>query len=169
MQRRSVLKWIAAVPFAGGLAHAGITVPTTWAWQTLAAMQEHLLPGGGERPSAASVNATAYLYMTMNHKSFDFEVRDFILLGTQWVDQEARSLYGLPFYRLEHDACEHICKILLNEYGRGEAWLSTVISYTLEALLGDPVYGCNTGGKGWKWLEHIPGEPRPSKRFVHGV
>jgi gluconate 2-dehydrogenase gamma chain len=107
--------------------------------------------------------------MTMRHQSFDFEIRDFIFLGARWAEQEAQTVYGCPFAALKHDARERICRILQNEYNQGEAWLSTLISYTLEALLGDPVYGGNIDEAGWRWLDHVPGEPRPVQRFVHGV
>jgi gluconate 2-dehydrogenase gamma chain len=31
----------------------------------------------------------------------------------------------------------------------------------MEALLTDPAYGGNPGGIGWRWLQHVPGYPRP--------
>ena len=45
----------------------------------------------------------------------------------------------------------------------GENWLSTLILYLMEALLTDPAYGGNPGGIGWRWLQHVPGYPRPPK------
>ena len=43
----------------------------------------------------------------------------------------------------------------------GRNWLSLLLTYVLEALLADPVYGGNPDGIGWQWLEHQPGYPRP--------
>ena len=40
-------------------------------------------------------------------------------------------------------------------------WLSLLLTYLLEALLADPVYGGNPGGIGWQWLAHQPGFPTP--------
>jgi len=45
----------------------------------------------------------------------------------------------------------------------GRRWVSKLLSYICEALLGDPVYGGNPDGIGWKWLNHHPGFPRPPK------
>ena len=38
-----------------------------------------------------------------------------------------------------------------------------ILTYLLQALLTDPVYGGNPNGVGWKWLHHQPGFPRPPK------
>jgi len=38
-----------------------------------------------------------------------------------------------------------------------------LLTYLLEALLADPVYAGNPNGIGWKWLQHQPGFPRPTK------
>lgn len=169
MQRRTILKWIAAAPVALTLPLKAETVPDTRVWKTLEALQGHLLPGGDGIPSAGQVRATPYLYMTMRHRSFDYEIRDFILQGALWAESEATSLYGRSFHDLKSEEKERVCQILLYEYGRGESWLSTLVSYTLEALLSDPIYGGNVDEAGWRWLGHVPGSPRPIKRFVHGV
>jgi gluconate 2-dehydrogenase gamma chain len=169
MQRRSVLKWIAAAPALLTLPLRAESVPDTRVWRTLEAVQQHLLPGGNGAPSAQQLHATQYLYMTMRHSSFDYEIRDFIFQGVHWAESEAVGSYGRSFTLLKPQEKEQVCQILLFEYGRGESWLSTLVSYTLEALLSDPIYGGNVDKAGWKWLGHVPGSPRPQKRFVHGV
>jgi gluconate 2-dehydrogenase gamma chain len=45
----------------------------------------------------------------------------------------------------------------------GRNWLSLLLTYLLEALLADPVYGGNPDGIGWTWLEHQPGYPAPPR------
>lgn len=169
MQRRTVLKWMAAAPLYPALSPLAEAMPESALWKTIAAVQQHLFPGGDGAPSAADVGAAEYLYMTMRHESFDYEVRDFILLGAQWAEQEAQGVFGRAFDVLGETEREQVCRILHNEYAQGEAWLSTMISYSLEALLGDPIYGCNIDEAGWQWLAHTPGLPRPTKRFVYGV
>ena len=49
----------------------------------------------------------------------------------------------------------------------GSRWLSLMMTYLLEALLSDPVYGGNKDQKGWQWLEHIPGFPTPTTDQVY--
>ena len=144
-------------------------MPDTPLWRSIAAAQEHLWPSGSEAPSAVQIGATGYLYRTMRHSSFDFEIRDFIFLGVRWAEREAMNVYGRGFAALSAEERERVFRILQNEYERGEAWLSTLLSYTLEALLSDPIYGGNRDEAGWKWLHHVPGSPRPQKRFVYGL
>ena len=43
----------------------------------------------------------------------------------------------------------------------GENWVSTLLSYLLEALLTAPAYGGNTDQLGWRWLQYTPGFPLP--------
>ena len=43
----------------------------------------------------------------------------------------------------------------------GENWVSTLLSYLLEALLSAPAYGGNTDRLGWRWLQYTPGFPLP--------
>jgi len=38
-----------------------------------------------------------------------------------------------------------------------------LLTYILEALLTDPVYGGNPNGIGWTWLQHQPGFPTPTE------
>jgi len=45
----------------------------------------------------------------------------------------------------------------------GNDWLWYIINHAFEAMLSDPVYGANTNEIGWKWLNFIPGEPRPPR------
>ena len=45
--------------------------------------------------------------------------------------------------------------------------MNRVLSYILEALATDPIYGGNTNEIGWDWLEHQPGMPRPSTTNKH--
>jgi gluconate 2-dehydrogenase gamma chain len=168
MRRRTFLGWMAATPVAWSLPLEG-SVPDTRLWRTLEAAQAHLLPGGSGRPSAEEIGATAYLYDTMRHPSFDYEIRDFIFLGAEWAEGEALKRYGGEFAALGSEARERIFRVLMEEYARGEAWLSTLLTYTLEALLSDPIYGGNRREAGWKWLHHIPGSPRPQQRYVDGV
>jgi gluconate 2-dehydrogenase gamma chain len=47
----------------------------------------------------------------------------------------------------------------------GDRWLNVIMSYVLEALLSDPVYGGNPQGIGWQWLQHQPGFPRPTQPY----
>ncbi len=65
------------------------------------------------------------------------------------------------FENLDFDSKERLLRYLGDRTRWGRNWLSLLLYYIFEALLADPVYGCNPNGIGWKWLEHQPGFPRP--------
>ncbi|RMG27593.1 MAG: gluconate 2-dehydrogenase subunit 3 family protein [Gammaproteobacteria bacterium] len=129
-------------------------------------VQAHLLPSTGGGPGAREVHATDYLEAALGLPQFDPEIRDFLLQGAAWLEEEARAIHRRAFTALEAQAREALlARVARTEWG--ENWLATLLDYTLEALLCDPVYGGNPAGIGWRWLEHQPGFPRPpaNKRY----
>ncbi|MEE8342688.1 MAG: gluconate 2-dehydrogenase subunit 3 family protein, partial [Gammaproteobacteria bacterium] len=67
-----------------------------------------------------------------------------------------------PFTALNEQERETVLREI-EQSRAGRNWLSTLLTYLLEALLADPVYGGNPNGIGWQWLEHQPGYPLPPK------
>lgn len=178
MKRRDFLKGTSAAALAAGIpiarrGAAGDDV--AWSadtfdrdqWSTIAAVQDHLLPTEPSAPGARDGNATAYLDRTLADPRFDPEVKGFLLQGIGWLNDIAAGRERRPFHLVEPARREE----LLQEIARseaGERWLSSLIGYTLEALLADPLYGGNPGGIGWKWLDHDPGHPRPTPDKIYG-
>ena len=165
-------------PTAGAKLPGGDTgVPATRAtftvdqWLTIAAVQDHLLPSEPADPAAGpgarEVRATAYLDRTLAVPGFDVEVRGFILKGIGWLDALAAERHATPFPTLAPGTREDLLREIAAT-GPGERWLSSLITYMLEALLADPLYGGNPGGIGWTWLGHDPGLPRPTPANIHG-
>jgi gluconate 2-dehydrogenase gamma chain len=136
-------------------------------WSVIETVQDHLLPSEPESPGAPDVHAATYLDLTLSDPKFDPEIRDFILKGIGWLDEIARDQKDNPFPLLEPAVREDLL-LQIARTDAGERWLSTLISYTLEALLADPLYGGNPDGVGWKWLEHDPGKPRPKPDKIYG-
>ncbi len=135
-------------------------------WYTIATAQQQLFPDDGDGPDARSINATSYLKFVLDAPDMDPEDRRFILDGVDWLNRLAIARYTGVFA-----SCEQAQQVsLLQEIAKsqaGERWLSFLVTYIMEALLSDPVYGGNPDGIGWKWLQHIPGFPRPpaNKRY----
>ena len=135
-------------------------------WYTFAATQQQLFPDDGDGPDAKAINATSYLKFVMDAPDTDPDDRRFILDGVDWLNRLAIARYTGVFA-----SCEPAQQVsLLHEISQsraGERWLSYLVTYVIEALLSDPVYGGNPDGIGWKWLQHIPGFPRPpaNKRY----
>jgi gluconate 2-dehydrogenase gamma chain len=143
----------------------GEQVTANWlhnpAWQTLAAVQEVLFPAGENIPGAADIGATVYLHTAIENPNADGEDKDFIFKGIGWLDDLTQERHKKTFVQLSAvQQDEVIQQIVKSRAGRN--WVSMLLTYTLEALLADPVYGGNKNQAGWKWLQHQPGYPAPT-------
>lgn len=177
MNRRDFLKGTSAAAVAAGAplarAVAGQDAPRGGAtldadqWATIEAVQDHLLPSEPDAPGARDVNAVRYLDRTLADPKFDPDVKAFILDGIGWLNEIALEQAGAAFHRVDPSRREDLLRHIV-ESGAGERWLSNLISFTLEALLADPLYGGNPDGIGWKWLGHDPGQPRPTPDKIYG-
>ena len=128
-------------------------------WLTLFNVQEHLFPGGSSI-GASDIQALEYLQLTMQTPDFDEEEKTLIHNGVKWLNDLSETEYAKKFILLEHNEKEKILR-RIEKSSAGERWLSTLLTYIIEALLSDPIYGGNTKEGGWKWLKHQPGFPRP--------
>lgn len=135
-------------------------------WHTFAATQQQLFPDDGDGPDARTINATSYLKFVLNVPDTDPEDRRFILDGVDWLNRLAIARYTGVFASCESTQQTKLLQEITQSRA-GERWVSYLLTYIFEALLSDPVYGGNPGGIGWKWLQHIPGFPRPpaNKRY----
>ena len=130
-------------------------------WQTLAQVQEVLFPAGEDVPGAADIGATLYLHNAIENPSADGEDKDFIFRGIGWLDGLTQERHKKIFLQLSANQQNEIIEVIVKSRA-GRNWVSLLLTYTLEALLADPVYGGNQNGIGWKWLQHQPGYPTPS-------
>lgn len=146
----------------GTLAEEAETLDEARRWELLDAVQQHLFPSEADSPGAREINALAYLRFVVGDPKVDAEDRQFILEGAGWLEEIARDSAGQSFLGLNQDQREQVLRRIAGTPA-GENWLSTLILYLMEALLTDPVYGGNPDGVGWRWLQHIPGYPRPPK------
>ncbi|HHJ35073.1 MAG TPA: gluconate 2-dehydrogenase subunit 3 family protein [Gammaproteobacteria bacterium] len=130
-------------------------------WQTITQVQEVLFPAGDEVPGAADIGATIYLHDAIENPDADAEDKGFIFRGVGWLDGLTQERFDKTFLQLTGVQQETIISVIVKSRA-GRNWVSMLLTYTLEALLADPVYGGNKNGAGWKWLEHQPGFPAPS-------
>ena len=129
-------------------------------WKTLSEVQQHLFPAADDTPGASDIHAIAYLRNTLENPAADGEDRVFIVNGVGWLNELTQERYRQPFSNLDTAQRETVLR-QIEQSRAGERWLSLLLTYLLEALLADPVYGGNPDGIGWKWLEHQPGFPTP--------
>ena len=125
------------------------------------AVQMQLFPDDGDGPSAKSLNAFRYLIWGLEDPDNKADGdKEFILRGVGWLEDLAKTTQGASFITLDSRVQDTVLKQIANSRA-GENWLSLLLYYLLEALTLDPIYGGNTDGIGWQWLEHQPGFPRP--------
>lgn len=135
-------------------------------WQTLAVVQDHIFPSETDSPGAKEINALEYLRNVTKDPAIDSDEKEFILNGVKWLNDLALEKHKTVFTSLSHPQRANMLREITKSRA-GRNWISKLLSYILEALLSDPVYGGNPDGTGWKWLEHHPGFPRPpvNKRY----
>jgi len=131
-------------------------------WKTLAAVQQHLFPATEDSPGASDFKAIVYLRNSIENPAADGEDKTFIVNGVDWLNDLSRERYQRPFSAFDEAERETVLR-LIEQSRAGRNWLSLLLTYLLEALLADPVYGGNPGGVGWKWLAHQPGFPTPAQ------
>lgn len=135
-------------------------LPAIKPWPVIEAVQQHLFPTEPDAPGASDINALAYLQFVMTDTTLAAEDRDFITKGAAWLEDMAQQMENKSFIALSEKQRDKVLRKIADSES-GENWLATIMLYIVEALLTDPVYGGNTDQLGWKWLQHIPGYPRP--------
>ena len=128
-------------------------------WQTLTAVQEHLFPATDNSPGAIDIQALRFLQNML--ETPDNDDKNFISKGVDWLNDISTKNHSQIFLKLDEHNKEKVLR-QIEQSQAGERWLSLLLTYLIEALLSDPVYGGNPDDIGWKWLEHQPGFPRPS-------
>jgi len=124
-------------------------------------VQEHLFPKGADSPGAQDINALPFLQFVITQTDFDTDSRNFIVNSIQSLEEASMERFDLGFEELDFTRKERLLRYLADHTRWGKNWISLLLYYIFEALLADPVYGCNPDGTGWQWLEHQPGFPRP--------
>ena len=135
--------------------------------KTLEAVQQQLFPDDGDGPSASDINALAYLQWALTDAdNQDDGDQAFIIKGLNDLQEQSKNIHAKPFIKLNNQQ-QHGVLSKLEQSELGENWISLLVYYLLEALLLDPIYGGNPNGIGWKWLEHQPGYPRPTRGHTY--
>ncbi len=128
---------------------------------TIEAVQEHMFPQNSKLPSADSKQVSLFLFETMSHSSFDKDIRAFVLEGAS----ELEKRHDNHFTSLTAKEKE-IALRAYEETSYGSAWLSQMMTLTLEALFSDPIYGINKNEKYWNEVGAYGGLPRPKQRYI---
>lgn len=130
-------------------------------------VQEFLFPNDGNGPSAKDLNAQNYFQWVIWEKGTDKEDKEYLLKGISWVDETAEEEKQKAFLQLSSKEQFDLLELIVTT-NWGESWLSMMLTIIFEALFCDPIYGGNVDEQGWKWLEHNPGQPRPTEELKLG-
>jgi hypothetical protein len=128
---------------------------------TLSAVQEHLFPEGSKIPSAKSMKVTQFLFETMMHKSFDKDIKAFVLEGAKELEKREKGRFTCMTDQEKEKALR-----AYEETNYGHSWLSRIMTLTMEGLFSDPIYGSNIKEAGWQAISSYGGFPRPTTRYI---
>jgi gluconate 2-dehydrogenase gamma chain len=121
-----------------------------------------IFPDDGNGPSADDINSFGYLMWVLGDEYLKEEDKEYIIDGINWANETAEEIYFVKYTQLDKDQKEALLKTFV-ELNWGKTWMSIMVTYVLESLLLDPIYGGNVDEKGWNWLEHKSGLPRPTE------
>ena len=130
-------------------------------FSNLQSMLSVLFPEDGNGPGALRLQADQYILWVLNDPRMSDQEKDFIKMGLTRLEEQAKSTYGSSFHKLEAEESAALTATLTDEKW-GENWMSLLLTYVIEALISDPIYGFNENGIGWDWLGHVAGIPRPT-------
>lgn len=135
-------------------------------FKILQSVQEILLPSSDTGPGAKEINAATYLVWVLSDPHKDPEEIEYIINGLGWVDETAEENFSKKYLSLNRSEKENLIGDI-SKISWGESWLSVILTFIFEALLSDPQYGSNPNQIGWKWLNHNPGQPRPTNKLLY--
>ncbi len=101
----------------------------------------------------------------LKHSKIAKSDKKFIYDGIKWLNEESVKKYRKPYANLATEQREAVLQHISTS-NWGDSFIYAVLQYTLESLLGDPIYHINRNQKGWIWLGHQSGYPRPKKAFL---
>jgi len=145
---------------------AAVAAPSAAILRTLDQVQKHLLPSEPDAPGAREINAMAYLQFVLGDERLDAEDRELLLTGAAALDNLSRKYERARFVELDTDGRERALRRMVGSPG-GEHWVSSMITYLLEALLCAPAYGGNPDRIGWRWVGYQPGFPLPDTDHIY--
>ncbi|MDH4944293.1 gluconate 2-dehydrogenase subunit 3 family protein [Sulfurimonas sp. C5] len=135
----------------------GVTTP----YKTIEVLQKDLVPKIVE----LNIKTISYMHLVFRHKKISKSDKEFLKNGVKWLNEEAIKKYKREYIKLPaHQRQNILTEIADTKWG--EDFLYDIMSYTFEAMLGDPIYSGNNNQAGWKWLEFSGGLPRPKKVYI---
>jgi len=138
------------------IASKGELLGATTTLQTIKVMQKDLFP---------QAKPNKYMLIIFAHSRIDEEEKEYLRNGATWLNEEAVEMYEKPYSSLDADKRQRVL-ISFSSHDWGESYIHKILSYTMEAYLGDPIYGGNENKSGWNFLKHRGGKPSPKRAYL---
>ena len=129
--------------------------------ETIELVQSDLFPKAHE----LGINTFVYMSVVLNHSRITDEDKEFIKNGVKWLNEEAVEKYSTTYTKLTSSQRQDILKII-SQIKWGDSWINEMLTYALEATLGNSIYGANKNHTGWKWLAYEGGLPYPKEALL---
>ncbi len=123
--------------------------------ETLGAAVERILPTDQD-PGAKEANVIEFLDRELAHPGAP-GVTAVIMSGITALDRLSVRHGGQRFAALSPEEQDEILREVQNKSARGRDFIAFLVYLTLEGFLGDPKYGGNQNGVGWKMIGYGPG------------
>ncbi len=121
----------------------------------------YFFPDIQKTPSIKELNTCKHINNYLADENINPIEKRFLINGIKWINDTSNYYFSNKFNSLS-DKKKKIIITKILETNWGESWSSKLLTLTFESLLLDPLYHINTEKKGWKWLHHLPGSPRPT-------
>lgn len=129
--------------------------------ETLSLLQYDLFPKAKE----LGVDLPKYLTIILHHSRITGDEKEYIRNGIGWINETSQERYNKLYTELsEQQRQELLSHISTLEWG--ESYMQTILSYILEAIFSDPVYGVNPARGGQKWVAFENGLPYPKEAYL---
>ena len=126
-------------------------------WQIIDTTLQHIFPQIDNFKGASILKLKHFIQIITQEKSFDEKELEFLIFGAKKLYQREKE-----FLNLNKQQREITLRNFELEY---QNWLSLLLYYGLEGMLGDPIYGGNFQKEGWKALSHNTGLPQPKYKY----
>lgn len=146
-----------AVFLMSGCEVLGITTPK----ETIKLLQYDLFPKAKE----LATDTVAYMDIIFAHSRISQEDKNFLKNGVKWLNESALEMYQKRYTQLSKIQRDKVLKSISTTRW-GVDFLDSILRYTLEAALGEPVYGANKNQAGWKWLSFDAPNPQAKKAYL---
>lgn len=123
--------------------------------ETLGAAVERILPTDQD-PGAKEANVIEFIDRELVYPA-NASVSAVIMSGIVALDRLSLRHGGQRFAALTVEEQDEILREVYNKSKRGRDFVSFLVYLTLEGFLGDPKWGGNQNGVGWKLIGYGPG------------